>query len=80
LQQISSIDEANAWSDNFIEDYNRRFEREPRQALNLHGEISSDEDLSLILAWRDERKLTTKLTFQNKDWLFVLKIARMLGP
>ena len=73
LQEISSIDEANAWSDNFIEDYNRRFEREPRQALNLHREISRDEDLSLILAWRDERKLTTKLTFQNKDWLFVLK-------
>lgn len=72
LQAISSIDDANAWSDVFVEDYNRRFEMKPRQALDLHRAIGRSEDISLILAWRDERKLTTKLTVQNKDWLCVL--------
>lgn len=73
LQGISSIEEANAGSESFIEDYNRRFEREPRQSLNLHRAVSRNEDISLTLAWREERKLTTKLTVQNKDWLCVLK-------
>lgn len=73
LHEISTIDEANASSDMFVEDYNRRFERMPRQPINLHRPLGSDDDLSRILAWRDERKLTSKLTLQNKDWLFVLE-------
>ena len=72
LQGICTIDDANAWSDSFIDDYNHRFERVPGQSLNLHRALSDDEDLSLILAWRDERKLTSKLTVQDKDWIYVL--------
>lgn len=73
LHGISSIEDANAWTDGFIEDYNRRFEMKPRQSLDLHRAISRSEDISLILAWHEERKLTTKLTVQNKDWLCVLE-------
>lgn len=72
-QAISTIREANEWADSFIADYNGRFEREPAKAVDLHRSLRPDEDLSLILAWRDERKLTSKLTVQNTDWLFVLE-------
>jgi transposase len=72
FHNISSIDEGNAWSDHFIEGYNRQFQRHPRQTMNLHRAPSSREDLSLVLSWREERKLTRKLTVQNKDWIYVL--------
>jgi hypothetical protein len=73
LQKISTIDDANAWSEDYIDDYNRRFAQPPRRAVDLHRPIANHEDLSLILAWRDERKLTKKLTVQNKDWIYVIE-------
>lgn len=73
LQNISTIDDANRWSEGFIEDYNRRFEQAPRQPMNLHRALTKSDDLSLILAWREERKLTAKLTVQNTDRIYVLR-------
>lgn len=75
LQGISTMEEANAWSECFINDYNDRFGQQPSSDLNLHTDVADDEDLDLILAWREERKLTSKLTVQHGDWIYVLKDA-----
>lgn len=73
LQGISTMDEANEWSESFVNDYNDRCGQQPSRDLNLHREVARNEDLNLILAWKEERKLTTKLTVQNGDWIYVLK-------
>jgi len=73
LQGISSIEDANTWSESFINDYNDRCAQQPVSELDLHRTLASNEDLDLILAWRDERKLTGKMTVQSGDWLYVLK-------
>ncbi|MGZ8294771.1 MAG: ISNCY family transposase [Telluria sp.] len=72
LEGISTIEDANAWSDGFIEDYNRRFAQPPVRSIDLHRTISKREDLDLILAWREDRKLTKNLTVQNKEWIYVV--------
>jgi hypothetical protein len=72
LNAISSIAAANVWSDTFVERYNRRFGRAPRNALDLHRPVRSHEDLALILTHRDERKLSAKLTLQYDSKLYVL--------
>ena len=73
LQGISTMDDANEWCESFVNDYNDRCGQQPSSDLNLHREVACNEDLDLILAWREERKLTTKLTVQNGDWIYVLK-------
>jgi hypothetical protein len=70
---ISSIEAGNAACAAFMDDYNRRFARMPRNKLDLHRPVVADDDLDLRLAWRDVRKLTSKLTVQNKDWMYVIK-------
>jgi hypothetical protein len=73
LAEISTIEEANAWSWRFVKDYNDRCGQRPSSELNLHRKVAKDEQLDLILAWREVRKLTAKLTVQNGDWIYVLK-------
>jgi transposase len=72
LHGISSIAAANAWCDSFVEPYNRRFERAPRNPLDLHGPVRPNEDLAVILSHREERKLSAKLTLQYGSKLYVL--------
>lgn len=73
LLKISDIDAANAVCEAFMDDYNRRFARVPGNELDLHRPVAANDDLDLILAWRDKRKLTSKLTLQNRDRMYVLK-------
>ncbi len=73
LQEISTMDEANEWSESFVNEYNDRCGQQPSNDLNLHRDLASNEDLDLILAWKEERKLTTKMTVQHGDWIYVLK-------
>lgn len=76
LQEISTMTDANAWSEGFMHDYNDRFGQLPSCDLDLHREVEKRHDLDLIFAWREERKLTEKLTVQNGDWIYVLKDTR----
>jgi hypothetical protein len=62
LEGISSIEAANAFMPRFIEDYNTRFAKEPRNAHNAHRGLRADEELDLIFCWRELRKVTKALT------------------
>jgi hypothetical protein len=69
---INGIDAANQWCHQFIEDYNRRFARVARNPLDLHAPVGEDENLERILAERDERKLSPRLTLQHRAYQYVL--------
>src|SRR5271163_1763872 len=62
LAGISTIEAANAWVPAFMADYNARFGREPENAKDQHRKLTEADDLSEVLAWREERIVTKNLT------------------
>ena len=72
LGGISTIDEANAWSEPFIKAYNARFAFVARDPLNLHRPASAGEDLDVTLTWQDKRKVSARLSFQYEGATLVL--------
>ena len=62
LAGVSSIDEAQAFADGFLERWNKRFAVAPRQAEDAHRRWSgSKADLAEALARREERTLSKRL-------------------
>ncbi len=72
LQGISSIEAANAFMPAFIEAYNARFAKVPRNGYDAHRALRPDEDLELIFAWRELRKVTQSLTLHYERKLYLL--------
>jgi hypothetical protein len=73
LQRISSIDAANAFMPTFIEDYNRRFGKLPRDRHDAHRAVRNDEDLAAIFAWREYRKVTDSLTLRYERKMYLIE-------
>jgi len=73
LQRISTIDSANSMLPAFIEDYNRRFGKEPMNPKNLHRLIRADEDLREAFVWCEERTVSSSLTLQYDKMVFILE-------
>jgi hypothetical protein len=72
LQGISTIEAANAFIPAFIEAYNTRFAKVPRNGFDAHRPLRPDENLELIFAWRELRKVTQSLTLHYERKLFLL--------
>jgi hypothetical protein len=73
LAGISSIEAANALMPAFIETHNRKFAKIPRDAHDAHRPVRPEEDLDLIFAWRELRKVSQSLTLHYERKLYVLK-------
>lgn len=73
LEGISSIEDANAWVETFISDFNRRFARSPRNPKNRHRPVTeSTGDLDDMFAWQETRKLTKSLTFRYDKMIYLV--------
>lgn len=72
LENINDIETANAWSDDFVQRFNARTARAPASPVNAHVPLHRQDDLALILAFHETRKLSTKLTLQHGDLTYVL--------
>lgn len=72
MDRIDNIEAANAWCSQFVEQYNQRFARAPRSQLDVHTPLRASDDLPLILAMRDTRKLSAKLTVQHAGRQYLL--------
>jgi len=73
LQRISTVDAANAFMPTFIDDYNRRFGKLPRDRHDAHRPIRKDEDLNAIFAWREYRKVTDSLTLRYERKMYLIQ-------
>ena len=73
LRRISTIAAGNQLLPEFLVDYNGRFGKEPRNSKNLHRPLSVGEDLTDILAWREERTVSNSLTLQYDKVVFLLE-------
>ena len=72
LQGITTLEAANAFMPGFIEGYNARFAKLPRNCHDAHRALRADEDLELIFAWRELRKVTQNLTLHYERQLYLL--------
>ncbi len=73
LQRISTVDAANAFMPTFIDDYNRRFGKLPRDRHDAHRAVRKDEDLAAIFAWREYRKVTDSLTLRYERKMYLIE-------
>jgi transposase len=72
LLGISTMAAANAYAPSFIDDFNRRFAKPPRNDFNAHRLVREDEDLELIFTVREPRKVSHVLTLQYDKTLYLL--------
>lgn len=84
LESISSIEEANAWLEGFVSDFNRRFASAPRYPKNLHRPVTEyREEIDDIFSWQETRKLTKALTFRYDKMIYLVepteKNSRLAG-
>jgi hypothetical protein len=58
LCDISTMDEANAYAVEFMNDYNRRFAKAPQSDHDAHRLLCDDDCLDDIFTWQEERTLS----------------------
>lgn len=73
LRNICSIEEANAFLPGFIEEYNRKFGKQPRHAEDAHRSLRRDDNLERLFAHRAMRKLSKSLSFQYEGTIYQLQ-------
>jgi hypothetical protein len=73
LERISSMADANAWIDSFVESYNMRFSKPPAVAINAHRPVMDFEDLDRIFTWQEARTLSASLTLQYDKVLYLVE-------
>jgi hypothetical protein len=73
LRGISTMDDGNAFLPEFMDDYNRRFGRPPRNAHDAHRPLRPDEDLDRIFTWQVERTLSRNLVVHHERVTYLLE-------
>ncbi|EGQ1172412.1 ISNCY family transposase [Salmonella enterica] len=58
LKNISSMDAANLFVEEFMDDYNRRFAIPPRESFDVHRQIEDVDDLDNIFTLQELRKVS----------------------
>lgn len=73
LQGISTMEGANAFVPAFMEDYNRRFGRAPRNPHDAHRPVRDDEDLGQVFSWQEERTMSRNLVVHFKRVTYLVE-------
>jgi len=73
LANISSIDGANRFASEFMEDFNKRFARPALNPHDAHRPLRPDETLQKVFTWQERRKVTRSLTFHYKRTMYILE-------
>ncbi|CAB3671332.1 ISNCY family transposase [Trinickia soli] len=73
LRNISTVAEANAWAPSFMAAYNARFAKPPKSSFDAHRPLRDDEDLDLLMTWRETRRVTKSLTVQYDRVMYLLE-------
>jgi hypothetical protein len=73
LRGISSLEEANAFLPQFLEELNDRFGKEAMDPQDAHRPMRVQDDLKRIFARKDQRKLSKDLTFQHQGIVYLIQ-------
>jgi hypothetical protein len=73
LRDIATMAAGSVYLLEFMEDYNRRFARLPRNPHDAHRALRGDEDLRRIFSWQEERTLSRNLTVHFKRVTYLIE-------
>ena len=73
LRRISTMQEANRYLPAFMDDYNRRFGRAPRNDHDAHRPLTERDCLDDIFTWQEQRRVTAQLTVHHKRTMYLLE-------
>lgn len=75
LNEINTMDEGIAFIPQHIEDYNRRFGKEPASDVDIHRPLQDNEKENIedIFCWQEDRTLSDSLTVQY-DYSFPMRL------
>ena len=77
LRGISTIEDANAFAPEFIEDFNRRFAVQPRSNHDAHRPLLfSEDELDIIFSRQETRILSKNLTLQYHKVVYQIQTSR----
>lgn len=77
LQGINSMEDANAFAEVYMADYNRRFGKAPRHDVDVHRAVEHGEDLDLIFTVREHRKVSKSLTIQYEKIQYLIEDSEL---
>jgi transposase len=80
LRGIATPAAGNDYLPEFMDDYNRRFGREPQSPHGVHRPVRDEEDLERIFTWQEDRKLTKNLTLHYKSVTYLLESGPQTLP
>ncbi|MGF6605048.1 transposase, partial [Paraburkholderia sp. GAS448] len=72
LRGISTAAGANAYASAFMANYNARFAKPPKSGFDAHRPLRADENLDLVLTWRERRKVSKSLTVRYDRVTYLL--------
>jgi hypothetical protein len=72
LRGISTVAGANAYASAFMANYNTRFAKPPKSGFDAHRPLRADENLDLVLTWREPRKVSKSLTVRYDRVIYLL--------
>ena len=73
LNNISTVDAGNALLPTFMEDYNTRFARKPRNEVDRHRALYDTDSPTNAFAWKEDRTVSNSLTLQYDNVIFILE-------
>lgn len=73
LKGINTIEEANAFLPEFLEEINLRFGKEAADPKDAHRPLRVQDNLARIFARKDQRKLSKDLTFQHHGIMYLIQ-------
>ena len=73
LRGISTPEVANAFAEEFMADYNRRFATPPRHDFDVHRPFENDKNLGATYTWQEQRKVSKKPALQYDKNLYLLE-------
>ena len=77
LREISTLEAANAFAPEYIEDFNHRFAVQPRSNYDAHCPVLfSEDELNVIFSLQETRMLSKNLTLQYKKVIYQIQTAR----
>ena len=78
LRGINTVADANAYALTFMATYNARFAKPPKSDFDAHRPLRADENLDLLMTWRETRRVTKSLTVQYDRVMYLLDDPREL--
>jgi len=70
LAKISTIEAANAFLPSFLEEFNQKFKKKPKNPINAHRKLLEAQDLNKIFCLKHTRRISKNLTLQYGGILY----------